>query len=342
MPARNLLIALVLAGATLAAGGEPEAQPEQWSSPLQGLAVLIKAVNPEVSEFTGVPSEPAARLEFQLLVKNVSGAPLTLKVEPLNEAQMRWAIVSADGAAWTPLFAPAKAGGAGQSRKLELDEVLTYATIRGMVMFAPPGQAGPASRAMLPAGTYKVAAGNVRLPGLGGSFSTSPVTVRVRSADEPVGGLKLTLAAEKAETTLGPDGKAVVPVKLKLTFTNVGQAPLKLDLRDLAWASLVPDVEVSAGVAARIDAIKLPNRKSPPARAEDCPTLDPGKSYVFADLAFPGDCGRRRFARSGPAGPVTVRLRINYRPHAPAAGDKLAEGCWTGKVRSNEVSFSIR
>ena len=25
-----------------------------------------------------------------------------------------------------------------------------------------------------------------------------------------------------------------------------------------------------------------------------------------------------------------------------AAGDKLAQGCWTGKVRSNEISFNIK
>jgi len=108
--------AALLIGAALAAGGEPEPQPEPWSSSQRGLAVLIKAVNPEVTEVTGGPTDPAGRIEFQLLVKNVSGAALTLKVEALDEAAMGWSIAGADGSRWTPLFAPAAPLPAGSSK----------------------------------------------------------------------------------------------------------------------------------------------------------------------------------------------------------------------------------
>jgi hypothetical protein len=332
----------LLALAPRAAGGAAEAQPEPWSISQQGVAVLLKAVNPEVTEVTGVPTEPGSRLEFELLVKNVSGNPLMLKVEPLDEPMLRWAVASAEGVSWAPLFAGGKAGGGGSSRKLEPNEVFSYATFKGMAMFAPAGQVGTGCRAMLPAGAYKIAAQDVRLPGITGSFSTNAVTVKVLAADAPVDGLKLSLAAEKSEIALKVDGKEGVPVKLKLTFTNVGAKPLKLNAFNLAWASLSADVELSGSVPAKIEGPKLPARNPPAARAEDYPTLEPGKTWTFEDLAFPGDCGRRHFSRSGPAGAVTCRLRICYKPPAPAAGDKLAEGCWTGKVRSNEVSFSIK
>jgi hypothetical protein len=357
MPARWSLMAVALLGTALAGGGpveggetesKPEASPgpkpeaEPWSSPGQGVAVLLRAVNPEVSEVIDAHAGPAARIEFQLLVKNVSGAPLTLKVEPLNEALMQWSLSAADGSNWTPMYPNVKPAGGSTSRKLEPNEVFAYAPLKGPAMFAPAGQSGPACRAMLPAGTYKMAAGNVRLPGIGWAFATNPVTIRVLSADQPVDGLRLALSAEKTETVSGPDGREPVPIKLKLTFINVGDKPIKLNLFNLAWASLSPDVESAGNVPARIEGSKLPDRSPPAPKAEDYPTLEPGKTFVFEDLAFPGDCGRRHFSRTGPAGAVTCRVRMCYKPHAPAAGDKLAQGCWTGKVRSNEISFGIK
>ena len=336
--------AALLTGAVLAAAGEPEPKPEPWSSSQRGLAVLIKAVNPEVTEVTGGPTDPAGRIEFQLLVKNVSGAPLTLKVEALDEAAMGWSIAGADGSRWAPMFAQAKPGGAAASRKLEPNEVLAYATVRGMILFARAGESGPAARAMLPAGTYTAAAQSLRLPGTDGSVSSNPVTVKVLRADGPVNGLKLSLSAEKTETTLAAGGKQTVPIKLKLTFTNVGDRALKLNLHDLAWASLVPDVELSANVPARLEVAKLPARPTPPPapKAEDYPVLEPGKSWVFEDLAFPGDCGRRHYAHSGPAGAYVYRVRMNYKPANPAPGNALAKDCWTGNVRSNEIAFTIK
>ena len=50
-----------------------------------------------------------------------------------------------------------------------------------------------------------------------------------------VDGLKLTLSADKNETWMQPDGKNAVPVKLKLTFTNVSDKPIKLNAYDLRW-----------------------------------------------------------------------------------------------------------
>ena len=50
-----------------------------------------------------------------------------------------------------------------------------------------------------------------------------------------VEGLKLTLSADKTETVMKPDGGDADPVKLKLTFTNVGDKPIKLNAYDLRW-----------------------------------------------------------------------------------------------------------
>src|SRR5438445_2198107 len=60
----------------------------------------------------------------------------------------------------------------------------------------------------------------------------------LKKPDEKKGstkGLKLTLSADKTETHMKPDGSDAVPVKLKLTFTNVSDKPIKLNAHVLEW-----------------------------------------------------------------------------------------------------------
>ncbi len=55
---------------------------------------------------------------------------------------------------------------------------------------------------------------------------------------EAAKGLKLTLSADKTETWMdskAPYGVGAVPVKLKLTFTNTGDKPIKLDAYALPY-----------------------------------------------------------------------------------------------------------
>ena len=47
--------------------------------------------------------------------------------------------------------------------------------------------------------------------------------------------LRLTLSADKTETKLLADGSNIEPIKLKLTFANVGREPLTLDMSPAAW-----------------------------------------------------------------------------------------------------------
>src|SRR5262249_27177816 len=62
---------------------------------------------------------------------------------------------------------------------------------------------------------------------------TEPVSTETIASEQPAGpavnGLKLSLTADKTGTVMKADGSNAEPVKLRLTFTNVSNKPIKLD-----------------------------------------------------------------------------------------------------------------
>lgn len=116
-------------------------------------------------------------------------------------------------------------------------------------------------------------------------------------AGEAVNGLKLSLSADKADLKIKPDANDKStpqsydfdPVWLTLTFTNVSDKPIKLDLYEYYWESLRADVtgpdpqsvsthDLHGGIAT--GPFKRPAEK-------DYPIIAPGKSLTAITHSSP-------------------------------------------------------
>lgn len=162
-----------------------------------------------------------------------------------------------------------------------------------------------------------------------------------RKKTEAARGLKLTLSADKTETVLKPGTfYGAVPVKLKLTFTNTGDKPVKLDAYALPYRIKFqcdgPGPDSVKKLLVYVDmAFNPPTEK-------DYPVLQPGKSWSPGwTPAFPGDIpdGVGTGAAYSLRQPGTYKLRMtvydNYAPHVEGAapGTKLVE--------SNELELKV-
>jgi hypothetical protein len=126
-----------------------------------------------------------------------------------------------------------------------------------------------------------------------------------RKKTEAANGLKLRLRADKTETVMKPDGSDAVPVKLKLSFTNVSDKPIKLNAYVLRWRMGFRCVGPSPeSVQTMVVFDKLPANHMPAPVAGDYPVLKPGKSWSPGwTLPFPGEINE------GPAKSVVYTLR---------------------------------
>ena len=174
---------------------------------------------------------------------------------------------------------------------------------------------------------------------------TSPATTgeKAEPKDKITKELKLTLSADKTETVMTPDGKNAVPVKLKLTFTNVSDKPIKLNAYDLRWrlgfrcTGPSPD-----SVHTDIELVSRMELKSP--AAKDYPLLEPGKSWSPEwTHSFPGDIQQETAKNVGYRlrKPGTYKVRFTYENLKKADGP-LAQATWTGSLESNELELKVR
>jgi len=138
-----------------------------------------------------------------------------------------------------------------------------------------------------------------------------------------------------------PDGKDAVPVKLKLTFTNVSDKSIKLNAYLLEWrmgfrcTGPSPD-SVHTGI------VEVEILLAPPA-AKDFPVLQPGKSWSPSwTPSFPGDIPREpdKIIGYSLGEPGTYKLRFTYENLKRADGP-LANGTWTGSLESNELELKV-
>jgi len=168
------------------------------------------------------------------------------------------------------------------------------------------------------------------------------------NAGKEVNGLQLTLSADRTETNMRADGSNAEPVKFLLTFTNVGDQPLKLDTYDFVWRHLQlqltgPDAE-SIGVSRR--AVEWTKRGP---IAADYPTLQPQQQWkATASITLPGEVAI--FDRTHPGSyyqQFTFRKAGQYRVQLTYASKEspnqpLAKDALTGALASNEVVLTVQ
>ncbi len=175
---------------------------------------------------------------------------------------------------------------------------------------------------------------------LGGAGANTPPTEPLKELSQggqPVDGLALKLTADHAATGMRADGSNAEPVKLTLTFRNVGDRPLKLDTYEIAYRSLRlqvkgPDARSFDEEIAALDYIM------PAPVAKDFPELAPGKEWAFT-CSFPGPFGiDRNFILHRPG---TYRLHFQYTAR-DTEKNEFAAGRWLGTALSNELELHVK
>jgi hypothetical protein len=173
-----------------------------------------------------------------------------------------------------------------------------------------------------------------------GQVESNEVVLAVKEAPKadagkPVDGLQLTMSADRTETSMKADG-GFEPFKLTLTFTNVGDQPLKLNtyfpLQDFTSAS--PEQVILRREKQPIDSLPRP------VRAEDVVTLKPKEKWT-GEAYWPGPAGSR-YAVRNPAKLSLVRTYAFEPTQAEREAHPFFDGVWTGRLKSNEVSLTIK
>ena len=159
-----------------------------------------------------------------------------------------------------------------------------------------------------------------------------------------VNGLRLTLSADQTETVMKADGSNAEPVKLKLTFTNVSDKPIKLansafwshcELVDLAG----PDAQsIQVKAAANVLGIEK----------TDPQVIQPGQSWIqstiqvlrdTSEITFPGLVHQRTTNHYHLLKPGEYRFKWKYFNEESDYTRK--EGSWTGTLTSNELVLKV-
>jgi RNA polymerase sigma factor (sigma-70 family) len=156
----------------------------------------------------------------------------------------------------------------------------------------------------------------------------------------PVKGLRLSLTADKNETTMLPDGSNALPVKFTVTFTNVGDKPLKLDAWDLPDDGDKLKITV-AGPEGGVD-IKdirpLIRRRRPPRKLAAFPILAKSGGH---QVGFSSQ-GIKPYFQIRLRKPGEYRFKVVYQSREQQYPEKFAQGYWIGSVASNEFVLTVR
>ena len=234
------LVVMLAAPASPPAAGGAAGGPVTgvWSQPVDGVRVRLIANRATFVEGGDTGREVEARPEFAVDIWNESQTAKKLRVMPWAAFELTWEIVGADGTRWRPTFFPPGPPPPGdRSVKLVLKpgEQRRWLGLHGISGFNRVDEPPPDGRwfQVLPAGRYAVRLAGVSVAGLKPPLSPGPVEIVVRPADEPAGGLKLALAAERAATTFRAAAGTVDPVRLTVIAVNVGTKPLRIAPRDL-------------------------------------------------------------------------------------------------------------
>jgi hypothetical protein len=151
----------------------------------------------------------------------------------------------------------------------------------------------------------------------------------------------LSLSADKNEL-LFKDGKIGGPAALKLTFTNVGDKPVKFNAYDFAWSRIKGELKAVPGDAATSARLAADRKLAPPV-ASDFFELKPGQSWSPGGrLAFPGAFPQSVGSKIvyEVAKPGEFRVRFKY--SSAKIDSPHADGIWTGELSSNEVVVTAK
>ncbi|GIW79843.1 MAG: hypothetical protein KatS3mg105_1650 [Gemmatales bacterium] len=172
----------------------------------------------------------------------------------------------------------------------------------------------------------------------------APDSGNARSTSQAASALKLFVEASDPGRPLHPvrddwqfGDRLPTPVTLKLTFTNTGSQPIKLDHYDLLLRCL--DVKITGPDEQSVRTIRMRDKTfTPPLtlpRPEVYPTLQPGQS-ISRTVAFPGRFGSSMhvLTKSG-----KYKVRFLYISDG-SAQNEFSKGCWQGQVESNEITLT--
>ncbi|MBI1914878.1 MAG: sigma-70 family RNA polymerase sigma factor [Planctomycetes bacterium] len=310
----------------LAAQQEATAQPE-GGKPVNGLVASAVVVEK--------PARGSTAFELRFRLKNVSGKPITV-CDYLGHQPLKVLWTGPDGKRLKSKHYDCLAHAKLVALRKDNFAVIPpggMRLIRPEILFYPPTTKEPFAELLNIAqvGKHRVTVSFTNNQdgkefGLRdvwtGTVVANEVTFSVKEAgiignappekDGTAKGLKLTLSADRTETTLRPDGSDAAPVKLRLTFTNVSDRPVRLNVTDRAIKPSTHSVQYRVrfrctgpgpgSVEALVEEIKRP--PLPPPAAVDFPVLQPGKSWSPAwAIAFPGEL------MEGPFRGVLYRLR---------------------------------
>jgi RNA polymerase sigma factor (sigma-70 family) len=164
----------------------------------------------------------------------------------------------------------------------------------------------------------------------------APVPAPARKA-EAVKGLKLTLAVNQTETVLNADRSNAAPVALILTFTNVGDKPIKLDTYDLPYRNFKLTITGPDTKSVRIVDLDQ-ERKTRAPSAEDFHLIKPsGSWFPKTVISFPGDIGAVSYVLLEPG---EYRVKVVY-ANPEVQKSEFAAGSWTGSVTSNAIVLKV-
>jgi hypothetical protein len=145
------------------------------------------------------------------------------------------------------------------------------------------------------------------------------------------GPLKLIIEADQAKTRIGPNGLAE-PVRLKMTFKNVSDKPLKLDLYD--WRESRGTWKITGPQPVETKPVR--DKKLPTPDSGDFPTLAPGGSITF-NVHFPERFGFKEYLVRTPG---KYQMAFHYSTGKPVES-YWATGAWQGAAVSNTLELEV-
>jgi hypothetical protein len=331
----------------------PAAGPE-----VNGLKLALSADKLETfMKFDGTDAEP---VKLTLTFNNVGDKPI--KFNKGSIWRLRNVSEDAENFARFQIVGPDKDSvqtGERQTRaNLGLDTAENMTEIKPggswsqTVSFLEDG--GPIIYQILKPGEYRIKAAYTGKPLEGfalwtGALTSNEIVLRVKKAEEKkplagqaVNGLQLSLSADKTEVTMKADGSDPEPARLKLTFTNVSDQPIKLNTYDFRLSQLRGELRSPDNKIVRIRR-GVDRGSMPKPIASDFPVIQPGKTWVYDKLAFPGGVpdGAAMVSVYTMVKPGVHRLRLIYKPLPDQAGE-AGQGSWSGEVVSNELQITAK
>jgi hypothetical protein len=184
-----------------------------------------------------------------------------------------------------------------------------------------------------------------------GTVASNELVLAAVVPGEPVNGLKMTITADKAELRMTPRQEEqfakepkpydVAPAEVKISFTNVSDKPIKVNVCDLVMTGLRPDVVGPTEKGVRIFTQRLLRNHMAVAGPQDFPTIEAGETWTSRETcSFPYDQYQWVVRLMTPG---EFRLRLVYAKETPELAKNafaFTAGAWAGTLMSNELVFT--